>query len=79
MLKFNGIVPDLAEGGKQCIEFAAKTKYDIIFLDHMMPIMDGIETLRELRRSGIVENTKIIALTANAISGAQEYYLKEGF
>ncbi len=70
MLKFNGIVPDLAEGGKQCIEFAAKTK---------MPIMDGIETLRELRRSGIVENTKIIALTANAISGAQEYYLKEGF
>ena len=79
MLKFNGIVPDLAEGGRQCLELAAKTNYDIIFLDHMMPIMDGIETLRELKRSGMVENTKVIALTANAISGAHEYYLKEGF
>ena len=79
MLKFNGIVPDLAEGGRQCLELAAKTKYDIIFLDHMMPIMDGIETLKELKRSGMVEDTKVIALTANAISGAHEYYLKEGF
>ena len=79
MLKFNGIVPDLAESGKQCLELAAKTKYDIIFLDHMMPVMDGIETLRELKRGGLVDNTRIIALTANAISGAHEYYLKEGF
>ena len=77
MLKFNGIVPDLSESGQKCLELSDKTKYDIIFLDHMMPLMDGLETLRNLKKIGV--SAKIIALTANAISGAHEYYLKEGF
>ena len=56
-------------------------KFDIILLDHMMPIMDGIEALEELRKlkDNINNNTPVIALTANAIVGAREMYLEKGF
>jgi len=80
MLKFNGIVPDLAESGKACLQMAAEKNYHIIFLDHMMPEMDGVETLKRLKaNSSALQGTTIIALTANAISGAQEFYIGEGF
>ena len=79
ILKFNSVAPDLAESGAQCLELAAKNKYDIIFLDHMMPHMDGIETLRKLKAQHLADGTTIIALTANAISGAKEMYLNAGF
>ena len=55
-------------------------KYDIVFLDHMMPKMDGIETLHELKRRDLIPaETTMIALTANAVVGARETYLTEGF
>ena len=76
-LKYNGIVPDMVDSGEKCIEYARKTSYDIIFLDHMMPGMDGVETLQRLKALGT--QSKIIAMTANAISGAHEFYIKEGF
>ena len=79
ILKFNEVKPDLAESGAKCLEFAAKNHYDIIFLDHMMPKMDGIETLQKLKAEHLAEGTTVIALTANAISGAREFYLKAGF
>lgn len=70
-----------AQSGKQCLELVKKEPYHIIFMDHMMPEMDGIETLHEIRKlSGFPnEDTPVIVLTANALSGAREGYLKEGF
>ena len=79
LLKRNLIVPDLADSGERCLQFAAKYFYHIIFLDHMMPKMDGVETLRRLRAMNLPKETKIIMLTANAISGARERYLAKGF
>lgn len=49
LLKRNGVKPDTAAGGRACLEQAEKNHYDIIFMDHMMPGMDGIETFRQLR------------------------------
>lgn len=66
-----------ADSGKQCIDMVKMDKYDIIFLDHMMPEMDGIETVHSLRESGC--SAPIIALTANSYTGLRESYIKEGF
>ena len=79
LLKRNEIVPDLAESGKKCLELAAKNFYHLIFLDHMMPEMDGVETLKHLQEMNLPSETKIIVLTANAITGAREKYLSLGF
>lgn len=70
-----------ADSGRSCLDLVKKEPYHIIFMDHMMPEMDGIETLHEIRklRDFPNENTPVIVLTANALSGAKEGYLKEGF
>ncbi len=72
---------ETATNGDEAIVRAGETKYDIIFLDHMMPDKDGIETLHELRKMVNSPNadTPVICLTANAISGAREEYIEEGF
>lgn len=81
LLKDTGVRIDEAEGGMVCLEKAAMKQYDIIFLDHMMPDLDGIETLHRIQEMGESPNanTPVIALTANAVSGAKEMYLAEGF
>ncbi len=68
-----------AMSGKAGIELLEKQSFDIVFLDHMMPEMDGIETLHMIRERRLCEEVPIIMLTANAIIGAKEEYLKEGF
>ena len=66
--------------GAECLEMAAKESFDVILLDHMMPEMDGIETLARLRQSdNKCKETPVIALTANAIEGAKAEYIKAGF
>lgn len=72
---------DQAESGFECIDKMKETRYDIVFLDHMMPQMDGTETLRRLREmTGYPsECSVIIALTANAFVGARQQYISEGF
>ena len=72
---------DTAESGKEAIEMYSKGDYDVIFMDHMMPGMDGIEAMKLLRGMADRDNKrlKIIALTANAVSGAKEMFIKEGF
>jgi len=69
-----------AESGKKCLELVKKEPYHIIFMDHMMPEMDGIETLHEIQKMTDFPNqdTPVIVLTANALSGAREGYLREG-
>lgn len=69
----------LAESGKDCIDMVKKHSFDLIFLDHMMPEMDGIETLKVLRENNMCDNTPVIMLTANAIIGSRDKYLLEGF
>ena len=70
-----------ADSGKKGLELVREQPFHIVFMDHMMPEMDGVETLHEIKKLKDFPNEKtpIIALTANAISGAREYYLKEGF
>ena len=81
LLKQTKVQVDDLESGKECLEIVQEKHYDIIFLDHMMPEMDGVETLHAMKNSAEYpcKDTPVIALTANAIQGAKEMYLKEGF
>ena len=80
MLGVFDIVPDLVSGGYQALKAVSEKKYDIIFMDHMMPEIDGIETTKIIRvNDGINKDTTIVALTANAISGMEEMFLNNGF
>ena len=80
LMKIYGIVPVSAGSGYQAIEILREQHFDIVFLDHMMPKMDGIETLAKIREENLTdEHTTVIALTANAIVGAKETYLAAGF
>lgn len=81
LLKSTRVQVDTAESGMECLRKVKETKYHIIFLDHMMPEMDGIETLQQMKllEGNKNQNTPVIMLTANAIVGAREEYLQEGF
>lgn len=81
LLKESGIQIDVADNGMEALEKIKRTRYDVIFLDHMMPVMDGVETLSVMKTlSGNPnEKTPVIMLTANAIVGAKDSYMKEGF
>ena len=68
-----------AESGEECLDILKNQKFDLIFLDHMMPGMDGIETLHAMREQKLCEGVPVIMLTANAIVGDREKYLSEGF
>jgi len=68
-----------ARSGKECIEILRERSFDLIFLDQMMPGMSGVQTLEAMKRDDLAENTAVIALTADAIVGARENYIKEGF
>lgn len=71
---------DLAQSGTQCLEMCREKRYDLILMDHMMPELDGIETLQKLRESdGANSTTQVIVLTANATAGIKSEYIKNGF
>ncbi len=72
---------DTADSGDACIALFKRNFYDVIFLDHMMPDKDGIETIREMKECNDTPNQKtpVICLTANAISGMRETYINAGF
>ena len=70
------ITPDLARSGKEAIGLAGKNRYDLIFMDHMMPEMDGLETTHHIRELDEWSNKMpIIALTANALIGVDQMFL----
>jgi PAS domain S-box-containing protein len=75
-LRLFDITSETATSGKEAIKLAEKNQYDVIFMDHMMPEMDGIETTKAIRKMGI--SIPIIALTANAVTGAKETMMKAG-
>ncbi|MCR5324370.1 MAG: response regulator [Lachnospiraceae bacterium] len=79
LLKLCNIVPDMVKSGYEAIDILKEKKYDIIFLDHMMPKLDGIETMKIIRSEGLAGDARIIALTANAVAGVREEYISVGF
>ena len=83
LLKQTNMQIDEADGGRKALSMIAEKHYDLIFLDHMMPEMDGIETLHEMEKMDLIpagnEHTPVIMLTANAVVGAEEKYMQEGF
>ena len=79
ILKPYGILPDCVESGAEALVAAQKCEYDLIFMDHMMPVMDGVETMQKLRKMEDGASLKIVALTANALSGVEAKYLAAGF
>ena len=81
LLKRTGIMVDLVASGKECLEYTKQKKYQVILMDHMMPELDGVQTLHLVRAddSNPNQNTSVIALTANAIAGCREMYLGYGF
>ena len=76
-----GMKVETALSGEEAIECVRSTYYDLIFMDHMMPVMDGVEAAHRIRDILLAQErtTCIIALTANAVSGAKEMFLREGF
>ncbi|MCL2057463.1 MAG: ATP-binding protein [Oscillospiraceae bacterium] len=76
LLRLYKIAAETASSGEQAIEMLKNKQYDIIFMDHMMPGMDGVETSRAIRGMGI--GGAIIAFTANATTGAKEILLDAG-
>ncbi len=81
LLKGTKIAIDMAQSGAECLEKVKETKYDLIFMDHLMPEMDGVETFHKLQESNDHKNTDtpVVVLTANALVGMREQYLQEGF
>jgi len=81
LLKQTQMQIDTASGGEEALEKCACEKYDLIFMDHMMPDMDGVEAMRALHKNKDGRNyaTPVVVLTANAIAGCKDLYLKEGF
>jgi len=75
------MLTDTAGSGAEAIEKYRDSEYDVVFMDHMMPEMDGVEAMKHLREIAAEQGKEpvIIALTANAVSGAREMFMREGF
>ena len=80
LLKPYELLVDIADSGELALEMAKKNVYDLVFMDHMMPEMDGVETTKRLRalEADYCKTVPVIALTANAVYGAKQELLKEG-
>lgn len=80
LLKPTQVQLDLAQSGEACVEMAYKNHYDLIFIDYIMPIMDGQAVLNEIRKGDCINHdTPAVVLTANTADNAREIYLKMGF
>ncbi|MDR1309076.1 MAG: response regulator [Deltaproteobacteria bacterium] len=73
-----GVTVDICETGQEALKLVAKNHYDVIFMDHMMPGMDGLEATAAIRDLPEGGDVPIVALTANAISGVREMFLANG-
>lgn len=79
LLKKSQIKVSEADSGIACLELLKQEKFDIVFLDYMMPVMDGVETLNNIRNQHLCDDVPVIMLTANAIVGAKEQFMSAGF
>ena len=81
MLKHYQIEADTAVSGQEALERVGETDYDLIFMDHMMPEMDGVETTKRIRSMNSISAQKvnIIAVSANALRGIRDKFIEQGF
>lgn len=81
LLKETKIKVDIAESGEQCLEMTKRKFYHVILMDYMMPGMDGVQALKELRRqkNGLCRDSAVIVLSANTAAEAGRQYIEEGF
>lgn len=80
LLKRTGVQITCATSGQECLDLCDKNIYHMIFLDHMMPEMDGVETLGVLKKTGGPNSTvPVIALTANVVESVDNFYVRSGF
>jgi len=81
LLKNMGSVVDEATGGIDCLEFVTQKKYDVIFMDHLMPLMDGVETLNRMMDldTSLNKETPVTALTADDLRNGKDFFLDAGF
>lgn len=81
LLKKTQIQVTDADSGEKCLELIAGEHFDLIFMDHMMPGLNGVETLHRMKeqKENLCQGVPVIVLTANAVTGAKETYLQEGF
>ena len=79
IVKSFGFTVDAGANGKEAVELVRRNNYDLIFMDHMMPVVDGVEAMHIMREERLCDLTPIIVVTANAVRGEKEKYIKEGF
>lgn len=79
LLRWTGVQLDTADSGFECIDKVRNKKYHLIFLDYMMPEMDGIETFAKLKEEKNAKDIPVIALTADVSTGIRQKFLSEGF
>lgn len=79
LLKDTKITFDIAHDGNEALQKMSENSYDMIFLDHMMPVKDGVQTLYEMKTRNICLGVPVVVLTANSVVGARDKYLEEGF
>jgi len=79
MLRSTRMQIDTGVNGQEALEMMRKKSYHMILMDHMMPVMDGVEALQRMKEEKLCENVPVIVLTANAVGDAREEYLKVGF
>lgn len=81
ILKPTQMKVDVCDSGAKCLELCQNNHYDIIFMDHMMPEMDGVETLSRLKndKKSLSNDARVFVLTANTVAGAAEMYRECGF
>lgn len=74
-----GIQPAVAENGQECLDMLAKADFDVIFLDIQMPVLDGVEALKQIKKRNLAPNTIVIAMTANTFDSDVAMYFNLGF
>ena len=81
LLKVTKAQVSLSSSGEEAVELTKNNRYDLIFMDHMMPGMDGIEAFKAIRvqEGGLNQRTPIVVLTANAVKGTEAEYTNVGF
>lgn len=81
LLATYGIKVTLATSGKEALEKITSMEYDFVFMDHMMPEMDGVETFHHIRSKvgSYYQKVPVVALTANAVAGTRDIFMGEGF
>lgn len=79
LIKQTKVKVETADSGEVALSYLRKRQYDLVLLDHMMPGMDGIDTLKAMKKENLNQGVPVLVLTANAISGARDMYLEYGF